>query len=48
MFHSYNMNSLQKTYYIAPGLELVNIESQGFIAASSLENPGYGDEWGWN
>ena len=48
MFHSYDMNSLQKTYYIAPELELVNIEPQGFIAASSLENPGHGDEWGWN
>ena len=42
------MNKNQKTYYLAPELELVNIESQGFIATSSLENPSHGDEWGWN
>ncbi len=42
------MNSLQNTCYIAPEVEVVSIDLQGFIATSSLENPGRGDEWGWN
>ena len=34
--------------YIKPDIEPVELEPQGFIAQSSLENPVGGDNWGWN